>query len=507
MEQSKVKSYRSIVSSTAIFGGAQVMNMLVNLIRGKIVSSILGPAGMGISNLYHTTADTIQQFSMMGVNVSAVRNISQDYDSQSKACLSATVSIVRKLMLFSALTGLIATIACAPWLTHFLFDDSRYLPFMMMLCIAVLFNILGCGEYTLLQGMRRYKHIALCSTVPPLCGLLVGVPIYMLLGADGIVLAMIAMAVIYYAAIRYLSSRVMRHLPQAPRIPFRQVWIQGGEIIKFGIIMTIATLLGTATTFGISAFIQRTGSEVDLGFYSSANAITMQYIGMVFSAMAASYYPQLASCIKKSMKQARQLVNQQTEIVLLVITPLSTLIVLTAPILIVVLLKSSFLPMVQLVRFMGITAFFRALCFPMDYLSLSKGDKQFFFWVEGVWTNVKTFTLLALFYYRFGLDGLGYAVLLSSVIDVCASTLLNYWRYRYRFSRQTLILLIKMFIPAAICFACSFISDTTVCYTLMAITSVFTIGYSYRQLDKRIDLSDLLRKKFCNTAANDKSCN
>lgn len=471
------------------------MNVLVNLVRGKIVVQILGAAGIGISTLFHNSAELIQQYSMLGINVSAVRDISQAKDEASPEVLSATVGLVRRLMRFSALFGLLSTLLFAFWLTDYFFADSTYLPFVMMMSVAIMFNIMGAGEYTILQGMRRYKHIALSSTIPPLCGLLMGVPIYLLMGVDGIVPAMITMSVVYYVAVRYLSRRALRNTPPPPRVGLRTMWTQGKGILQFGIVMTIAGLLGTVTTFSISAFIKLVGSDADLGLYASANTITLQYITLVFSAMAANYYPMLANVVHKSMKEAHVLVNQESEVVLLVITPISMLIVLTAPVLIYVLLKSDMMPIQGIVRFMGLAAFFRGFCFAMDYISLSKGDKKFFFWLEGVWSNVKTFSLLALFYYLYGLDGLGYAVLLSAMVDAAVSFIANRWRYGFRMSKASVRLSLQTFLMAGTCFACSFIPNAVLSYSLMLTLTLAGCIFSYRQLDKRVDLRNMIASK------------
>lgn len=488
------RSYRNIVSSTIIFGGAQVMNVLVNLIRGKIVVQILGAAGIGISTLFHNTADLIQKYATLGLDVSAVRNITQAKDDSSPEVLSATVKIVRRLLLSSALIGMVSTLVLSYYFARFLFEDLAYMPFVMLMSVAVLFNVLGSGEYAILQGMRKYKQIALCSVVPPLCGLLMGVPIYLLMGTSGIVPAMIVMAIVYFSALRFFSRRSMRHLPPTPSVPFRTVWKQGKDIIQFGLVMTAASLLGVVSTFAITAFINVVGSETDLGYYASANAITMQYVGMVFGAMAASYYPQLARLVNNDMKEAHQLVNHQTEIIMLVVAPIAMMIVLTAPALIVLLLNRDMLPIVQIVRFMGIAVLLRALCFPMDYIALSKGDKMFFFWVEGVWSNVKTFSILSIFYYYKGLDGLGYAALVAGVVDVVVSIVLTRWRYGFRLSAVSIKLIVNTVLMVVVCFACSFVPDTLWRYILMSLVTLLCCIYCYRQLDQRIDIRALWKK-------------
>lgn len=491
MEQSARKSYRNIVSSTVVFGGAQVMNMLINLVRGKIVVQILGAAGIGISTLFHNAADLIQQYSLLGIHTASVRNVSQAHDEATSAVLSHTIRLVRRLILCSALFGLLSTLALSVVLTRYYFADDAYLPFVLLMSVAVLFNILAAGEYSLLQGMRRYKHIALCSTIPPFCGLLCGVPIYWFFGTAGIVPAMIVLSVVYYAATRMMTRRSVPTPDTSVRITWREMWQQGRGILQLGIVLTCAAILGTLTTFATAAYIKLTGSDADLGLYTSANAITLQYVTLVFNAMAANYYPQLAQAISKGMRQAHRLVNQEMEIVLLVMAPVSMLTILTAPLLILLLLRSDMLVIQTIVRYMGVALFLRGICFSVDYLSLSKGDKRYFFWVEGVWSNVKTLAVLCIFYSVYGLDGLGYGTLASALIDVVTCLSLNRWRFGFRPSRSSIVLGLRMLLFTATCFLCSFIPNPTWAYTLMTLLTLLCIFYSYRQLDRRIDIRQL----------------
>ena len=45
------KSYRDILRSTSIMGGAQGLNYLVALVRVKLIAVLLGPAGVGLVSL------------------------------------------------------------------------------------------------------------------------------------------------------------------------------------------------------------------------------------------------------------------------------------------------------------------------------------------------------------------------------------------------------------------------------------------------------------------------
>lgn len=490
--QQTTSNYRKIVSSTVIFGGAQAVNLIMNAVRGKLVAFLLSSTGMGIMSLLQNAANTIQQLSLLGINISAVRHISQvDKDGQEEV-LSASVKIVRILIFATSCLGLLFTLAFSPLMSKISFGTMDYISAFLLLSLAVFFNVMSSGEMAIMQGLRRYKQLAFCSIVPAICGLLISIPIYYLWGVQGIVPAMILSGAIYYAFIRYYSYREPSHLKK-PRPSFKTIWTEGQEIIQFGLVMTFGTVVGAVTTYSLTAFVSNIGSVSDVGFYQAANFITMQYISMIFTAMATDFYPRLSALILRKA-EAHQLVNQQTEVVLFIVTPLSLLMILTAPLLITVLLTNEFQSIRTIVYFMGLASIFKALCFPMDYIAYAKGDKKYIMWIETIWGNAKTFSVIALFYYFFGLDGLGYGALCSAVIDVIVSIILTRLRYDFSLSAPVFRLLAVMLTLAGLCFMATFIPSTILSYTIMSLATGSCIGYSLIGLNRRLDFKAILQR-------------
>jgi O-antigen/teichoic acid export membrane protein len=364
----------------------------------------------------------------------------------------------------------------------------------LLLSISVFLSILGTGEMTVMQGLRRYKQLAFCSIVPPLCGLLLSVPIYYVWGIDGIVPAMILSGAIYYLVMRHYSFRDRRNKSEKEQLSLRTVWKQGHDIIQLGLVMTFGTIVGTITTYSLMAFISNMGSVSDVGFYQAANIITVQYVSMIFTAMATDYYPRLSAVYHDSKAEAHLLVNQQTEVVLLSITPLAMLMILTAPLLISILLTDEFQTIRPLIYFLGLANIFKALCFPMDYIAYAKGDKKYILWVETVWGNFKTFTVIAGCYLQFGLIGLGYGALASAIIDVLVSIVLTRWRYGFRLSGSVLRLLAVMLLLSLSCFFGAFAESNTMSYAIMSATTLFCIGYSLAMLNRRMNLVAVLKR-------------
>lgn len=493
MNEKKVSTYRRIVSSTAIFGSAQVLNILVNIIRGKLVAYILHSTGMGIASVFTSAANTIQQFALMGLNISAVPPISQADNEGDQRVLAFTIRLVRRIVLLASLLGLIITVILSPVLSHTSFNDNTYIPYFLLLSLAVFFNVMGSGEMAVMQGLRRYKMLAFCSVVPPICGLALSVPIYFIWGIEGIVPAMIVVNIIYFIVIRMLSYRNKQGEAQE-KITMKQMWNQGRGIIKFGAIMTFGSLLGTLTTYALIAFISNVGSIEDVGFYQASNVITSQYTGLVFTAMATDYFPHLAGLVKTNMQEAFRVINQQTEIIMLIITPLAMLLILTAPLAIRLFLTEEFLSIERMICFIGLASVFKALCFPRDYIIFAKGDNKIILWVETVWGCTKTFTIMSLFYYFMGLDGLGYGALCVAIVDVIVSLILIPWRYGFRFTRKTINLIIITSIMATICLLGSLIPSAVEKYTVMITITAVCFVYCFVQLNKCMDLKAIISR-------------
>ena len=50
--QSEQTAYRNIFKATSLFGGVQVYQILIKIIKTKVVAVLLGPVGVGILGLF-----------------------------------------------------------------------------------------------------------------------------------------------------------------------------------------------------------------------------------------------------------------------------------------------------------------------------------------------------------------------------------------------------------------------------------------------------------------------
>ena len=110
-------TYSHILKYTGIFGGVQGLNILVGIVRNKLVALLLGPAGMGMASLLNSIANFAYQATSLGISFSAVKHLSEIIDSGDDSRISSFVATVRAWSMVTALLGAAVCMAAAPAMT------------------------------------------------------------------------------------------------------------------------------------------------------------------------------------------------------------------------------------------------------------------------------------------------------------------------------------------------------------------------------------------------------
>ncbi len=71
-----IDSSKDILKSTGLIGGSNIFTILIRVVQNKVVAILLGPTGVGIVSLFNSTISAIQSLSSLGLNISAVREVS-----------------------------------------------------------------------------------------------------------------------------------------------------------------------------------------------------------------------------------------------------------------------------------------------------------------------------------------------------------------------------------------------------------------------------------------------
>ena len=105
-----MSSYRQIFKSTALVGGAQVITMLVGLVRGKALAVWLGAEGVGLVGLLSTGVGLIGVVTGLGIGASGVRQIAESSSSGDQEKLARTARTLRLVALITSVVGMLLPI-------------------------------------------------------------------------------------------------------------------------------------------------------------------------------------------------------------------------------------------------------------------------------------------------------------------------------------------------------------------------------------------------------------
>ncbi|MFP3592564.1 oligosaccharide flippase family protein [Chryseobacterium sp. SIMBA_038] len=490
--KSQKESSKQILKSISIFGGVQVFLILINLIKVKAVAMFIGVNGVGQFSIFNNILTLIALFAYLGLNFSAVRSISLSFEENDHQKIERTYNVFNYWTILCAFFGLIITLVGAKYISLASFDsDSRKIE-IAILSLGVLFTILYNGNNAFLQGSRKLKEMARSSFLSALIGVVISVPLFYFFKQGAIIYSIVLSALLSFLFSYFLvrKSKIKRI-----KIPVREIWNEGSDMVKLGLVMMISSFIGTLITYLINIFIVKFGSLNDLGLFSAGNGITTQYIGVVFTAMAADYFPKL-SAISNDRDKVNDLVNNQGEILLIIVCPILLALISFAPLLISILLSEKFLAISTFIGIMSLAMLFKAASYPIGYISFAKGDKKVFFLFEGILNSVLILLGHTLGYYFGGINGIAWGVLILYIVYFISINVLTRNKYHFVLQKEYRnILLVSTLILGLGLLNVLFINNIYIKYGNTIILGLFSIFYSYKKMNNKMDISIFIKSK------------
>lgn len=482
-------SYRQIFKATSIFGGVQVFNIIISIIRSKVIAILLGPMGMGIAGLLTSTITIISSLTSFGLGVSSVKDIAAANERKNNTKLLKTSAILNKLVLYTGTLGTVITLVLSPILSKITFDNYEYTWSFILLSITLFFGQLTLGKDAVLQGTRQLKNLAYANMLSSFISLIITLPLYFLYGIKGIVPAVIVISCTTLLITQFFYRKLKLSLPT---ISNTETWIKGKSMLKMGFFLSLSGLIITACAYLVRIFIARIGSLNDVGFYNAGFAIINSYVGIVFTAMATDYYPRLAGVINDKIKFIA-VVNQQGTVALLILGPIITIFIVFINITVIILYSEEFLPINTMMRYSAIGIFFKAASWLLGFIVLAKGSTKLFFFGELIANLYITLLNCAGFYY-WGLDGLGYSFIIGYVIYLCQMIFVSREAYDFYFESSFMKIFIIQFCIACIALISTFISNIVISYTVGIAMIVCTIVFSLFRINAIFSLKELFLK-------------
>lgn len=475
-------SYKHILKYTGVFGGVQLLNILIALVRNKFVAQLLGPHGFGLVALFNSTVKFISDATSFGIPTSAVKELAKAYENKPIDELHRHINSLRNIELLSAILGIVACVLFGGLISELSFSESNHIVDFILLSPVVGCTAIIGGELALLKATHQLKALTRQSLEATLIALIVTLPILYFLDEKGIVLMLDTIAVGQMITVLRFSCR---HYPYRVRLSLK-LTDEVKSMLRLGVAFVVAGLIGSASELAIRAFLSKTGDLHTLGLYNAAYMIVVTYAGMAFSAMETDYYPRLSG-VKCLGSKLNAVVNRQMEVSFLIIAPMVVAMLVGLPIILPMLFSREFMPVLPMLQVAALSMYFRALYLPVEYISLARGDWRSFVILEAISCGIMLLFIIV-GYSLWGLLGCGISITAAYITETIVVAFYGRRIFCFHPSRRVVRFVLVQLPLGAIAF-CSSTQLTGIAYWLIgiaivAISSALSL-YLFRRVAKK----------------------
>lgn len=485
--------YSHVLKYAGLFGGVQGLNILIGLVRNKLVVLLLGTNGMGLVSLLTTAVNFMSQSTNLGLSASAVKNLSEHYGSGDQVAMRNYIGVVRSWSILTALLGMVVCVLAGPLMSQSTFSWGNHTMHFVLLAPAVALMALSGGETAILKATRQLRSLAVIQIYNVLAALLISVPLYYFFGQSAIVPVIVLTAL---AAMLLTVFFTWRLYP--PR--FSAGWLnslrEGRSMVRLGLAFVGTGVMGSGAEMVIRTYLNVNANLDAVGLYNAGYMVVLTFSAFVFSSMEADYFPRL-SAQSSSAEQLNHTVNRQIEVLVLLAVPLLVTLIVFVPVMLPLLYSRDFTPVTSMAQLASLTLFLKALSLPMAYIPLAKGDSWGYLVVEGLF-DVALVALVIIGYRCWGLPGTGLALTVAHLFDLAIVYLYVRIRYGYQLTVRVLSYTM-MHLPvclAAIALSRYFHAGDFLYWLLGVVSVLISFALSVKVLRSKTSLWSRLKEKF-----------
>lgn len=490
MAKNSEDSYKSALKATSLFGGVQIFNIAIRIIRSKVVAVLLGPEGMGIYGLLSSTTTLVSSITSCGLGQSSIRNIAEANASGDINKIAIVSNVLRKLVWITGLVGSVICAVLSSYLSQITFGNKDYTIAFICISVSILLMQLTSGQNALLQGLQKYRGLAKSNVYGSAVGLLITLPLYYIWRIDAIVPVFIMSYIISFLCAYWNAKKI-----EIPKInpDSKQMHEVGYDMLKLGLLLSAQGILSQLTAYLIRVFIRHEGSIEDVGLYNAGFIFVNTYIGMIFTAMSTDYYPRLTKAAKDT-GQYFKTITQQVELVLLIILPLIVAFLLFVRVIVILLYSDRFIPVEGMIYWTMVAMTVRSLSWSLSYGLIAKGYMKSFAICEfSVIVYGFIFNLIG--YKYAGLTGMGISYFVMYVVYF--SHLFLVFKRKTGFVYPFVVwkfLAISVAVMGVVICVKLLLADWLV-YLIGTAIMIFSVVYCFIEIDKRVQIKELVRNK------------
>ena len=364
-------SHRQILRSSSIIGGASLVNLLLGLVRMKAAALILGPAGVGVIGLMQNLVTTGAAVAGMGVGGAANVQLAAERAEHGDEGENTVRRALFWATLVLAFAGAAVTWTAREPIARLALGDQSYAGAVGWLATGVALTVALNSQNALLTGLRRIGDLGRVTLISGLLATAVALISLFWLGSGAILIFVLCFPLANVVVAAFYTSRLPR--PASGNPPLSALNAQWRKLVSLGFAMMISGLIVALGQLIVRSLIKQRLGLVELGLFQAAWTLSMTYVVLVLQAMGADYYPRLSAAMK-DRETANRLVNEQTEVVLLLAGPVLLVILGGAPWILHLIYSSEFRGAAALLRWQVLGDLLMVASWPTSFILIAAGD-------------------------------------------------------------------------------------------------------------------------------------
>jgi len=377
----KNSSYGRILRSTSIIGGASVINILIGLVRMKAVALLLGPAGVGLIGLMQSLISTGAAVAALGLGTAGTRQIAK---ATAQGDNDSITSIRHALFIGTLLLALGGAVIF--WITRnmlavhvlnnpVLADDVGWLAFGVALTVA------SGSQGALLNGLQRIEDLARVSIGTAIISTIFGVAVLFMFGEQGLIFFVLGTPIASFLLGHWYVAKLPKLKGDFTRLSL--IFQEWKVLARLGVTLMFTGVMWSISHLFVRTYIENKLGSNELGHFQAAWTIGTTYLGFVLGALGTDFYPRL-SAVMDDHDQANRLINEQSEVGLLLTGPILLAMLGVAPWVIELLYSSDFIGGADLLQWQILGDVLKVVIWPLSYSILAAGNGRAHFITESL---------------------------------------------------------------------------------------------------------------------------
>jgi PST family polysaccharide transporter len=378
-----------LIKVSVLNGISTVIKMMTGLVSIKIVSTVIGPAGIALLGQLNNFTNIILVFSNGGINSGITKYLSEYSKSESryKPFLGTGFWIS---VIFSAILGLGMIFAAKPlslWILH----DTGYKYVFYVFGVTIILYSLNAYITAIINGFKDYRSYIIASILGSIVSLCFSVFLALRFGLIGALISAVTFqSVVFFLTILIVRKSSWFNWKTITDSFDREAAVKLG---KFSLMALISAITVPGSQMIVRDYITWYRSIHEAGLWEGMNRLSIMYLFVVMTSMSVYYVPRLSE-IKDKTEMRKEVLTVYKLMVPFLIFSIIVIYVLR-DFIINLLFSSEFMGMNQLFTFQLLGDFLKMCGWLLGSILIAKAMTRIYIIMELV--NFVNITVLSYF--------------------------------------------------------------------------------------------------------------